>query len=303
VLEPITVVQPEIKISAPEVTQPSVQLSQCQDKDEDSQISYNSDNNKNDKHVTTKFVIDRMASNGKDVLYTSYFDGGLDIVAYCFMNENNHLQDQHREWKQLRIQDMIWWKKINQFMCATEDAIYAVSFANKKLKFVRTLRGNWPNIRVAANSKEIFVHFITSVTNINEILVCAPNFQVLKVFNTSNHRYLSTACSFCVTDRFLASICIRSQNHQKVFQVTFFDLEMNALNWVCLGRCNESVEIRTDGNDRFFITTGRRQLHIVSPNGQKNTVNLDHDGSCIAVLDNQRIAISNQRKSMELVTY
>jgi hypothetical protein len=78
---------------------------------------------------------------------------------------------------------------------------------------------------------------------------------------------------------------------------------MNKFNSILLGGYNGDIEIRTDGKDRFFITTGQRQLHIVSSKGKKQTFTLRKDGNCIAVLDNRRIAISHGRAEIELVTY
>lgn len=319
VIEKTTDVQSEIKNSARQaskpikwvgfaklpVTQLPVPFDRRRDDDEDSWVSDDDDYNENDNHacISTKFVVDRMASNGKCVLYASYFDEQYDVIAYCFMNDNSNREDRYRDWKQARIEDMIWWEKINQFVCATENAIYTVSFANKKFKFICVLRGNWSFIRIAANSNHLFVKCITTNPNTNQILVYTSNFQVANVFNVDTHKCLDTAKSFCVTDKILASICTRFQNKRKVFQVTFFDLNMKQLKWIRLGRCDESIEIRSDGKDWFFITTGRSQLHIVSLNGQKNTVDLENNGDCIAVLDNRRIAISSARSDMELVIY
>ncbi|CAF4568827.1 unnamed protein product, partial [Rotaria magnacalcarata] len=53
------------------------------------------------------------------------------------------------------------------------------------------------------------------------------------------------------------------RNNHKVFQVTFCDLEMNKLYSLPLGRYNDDVEIRTDGEDQFFITTGHRKFYIL----------------------------------------
>jgi hypothetical protein len=285
------------------VIKPLMQLNGYRDDDEDSLISENDNYDNDNKHIPTKFAVDRMASNGKSVLYTSYLDKDSDVIAYCFLDGDNNKQDRHRDWKQARIVDMIWWKSINQFVCATEDAIYTISFRNAKFKILRVLRGNWSHVRLAANANNMFSHCISTNNDVNEILVCTPFFRIIKVFNTSIDRYLSTSSSFCVTNTFLASIRIPFHNHQKLFQVNFFDLNMNAMTWVPLGRCNDSVEIRSDEKDLVFITSGRRKLHIVSPNGATNTVDLENDGDCIAVLDNRRILLSKARDSMETVNY
>ncbi|CAF3941603.1 unnamed protein product [Rotaria sordida] len=101
----------------------------------------------------------------------------------------------------------------------------------------------------------------------------------------------------------VASICMRMQNHRPVFHVTFCDLKMNKLNSILLGKCDGCIEIRTDGKDRFFITTGHHRFYIIHSNGEKQTVNLQNDGDCIAVLHNRRVAVSKQRKDMEIIAY
>jgi hypothetical protein len=78
---------------------------------------------------------------------------------------------------------------------------------------------------------------------------------------------------------------------------------MNKFNSILLGGYNGDIEIRTDGKDRFFVTTGKRHLHIVSSKGKKRRIILQNDSDCIAVLDNRRIAISHGRAEIELVTY
>jgi hypothetical protein len=115
--------------------------------------------------------------------------------------------------------------------------------------------------------------------------------------------FVDKSTSFCVTNNLIASLCTRIQNGREVFQVNFCDLYMNKLNTILLGECNNGIEIRTNGKDRFFITTGRHRLYIVSSNGIKNTISLKYNGGCIAILDNRRIAISKERHDMELVAY
>ncbi|UJR26445.1 hypothetical protein I4U23_007775 [Adineta vaga] len=43
-----------------------------------------------------------------------------------------------------------------------------------------------------------------------------------------------------------------------------------------------------NGADRFFVTTVRRKLHIISFTGIEQTIELDNDGQCIAVGDGSR---------------
>ncbi|CAF5046690.1 unnamed protein product, partial [Rotaria sp. Silwood1] len=39
---------------------------------------------------------------------------------------------------------------------------------------------------------------------------------------------------------------------------------MNKLNSILLGKCDGYIKILTDGKNRFFITTGRYRLYILS---------------------------------------
>jgi hypothetical protein len=112
--------------------------------------------------------------------------------------------------------------------------------------------------------------------------------------------FTNETASFCATDNLIASICTRRQNNRQVFQVIFCDLYMTKLYSVPLGVCNGDIEIRTDRNDQFFITTGRRRFYIVASGGGKQIINLRH---CIAVFDDQRVAVSDQANGMEIINY
>jgi hypothetical protein len=272
---------------------------------ENSSISDDDDDNSyiQDNTIVTCYNVDRMASDGNNVLYTCYVDENPDLIAYCIMDTENYDADEYRHWNQSRIEDMIWWSRIGMFICATKDAIYTVDYINGRFKILCVIRGDYSHIRIAANTNNFFVHYTVDGEETNEIEVYTSNFELEKVIDVSNQKYLSTSSSFCVTDHILASICTRMQNNRQVFQVNFFDLDMNELSWVRLGGCNDSIEIRSDGKERFFISTGQQKLHIVSPNKRKKTINLTNTGDCIAVLDNRRIAVSYERKNIELVTY
>ena len=115
--------------------------------------------------------------------------------------------------------------------------------------------------------------------------------------------FTNNSSSFCVTDKLVASINTRTQNNHLVFQVNLCDLDMNKLKTILLGKCNGNIEIRTDGKDQFFITTGRDKLHIVLPNGKQRTINLKANSDSLAVLNNRTIAVGDSRYDIELVTW
>jgi hypothetical protein len=79
--------------------------------------------------------------------------------------------------------------------------------------------------------------------------------------------FVDNNASFCVTENLIASICTRIRNDREIVQVVFCDMNMNKLNSISLGGCSGDIEMRTDGKDQFFITTGHRRFYIVSSNG------------------------------------
>jgi hypothetical protein len=269
-------------------------------------IVSNDDNINHLDHLTTSYNVYLMASDGKHVLYTSYYDQEPDLIAYCTMDNNVNDPDINRDWKQSRIRDMIWWDSIDKFICATYDGIYTVDYANKRFKITCVIRGNWSYTRVATNISHIFLWVNAVDTTLNAIEIYSTQFKHTRMIDLTDTRigtFVGNNASFCVTNNLIASICTRMQNNREVFQVTICDLDMNKLNSIPLGKCSGDIEIRTDGKDRFFITTGRRQFYIIYFNGKKEQFNLDNDGDCIAVLHNRRIAIGNRSTNIELLTY
>jgi hypothetical protein len=262
------------------------------------------DTDLNNRHIDTSYNIFRMASDGKNILYTTYYDDELDLIAYCLLNNSD--EDEYREWNQSRIEDMIWWGNIGEFVCATNNGIYTVDHTNRRFKIKCVIRGKWRYIRVAANTQQLFVWMNSTENGFNGIEVYSTEFEFIRKidFNTNiAGSFVDRNSSFCATDNLIASICTRKQNNREVFQVIFCDLDMKKLHSVPLGLCNDDIEIRTDGNDQFFITTGRCRLYIVFSGGGKQIINLQNKGHCIAVFDDQRIAVNNDGNGIEIVTY
>jgi hypothetical protein len=278
------------------------------DEIEDSSMfdEYEEDIDTEDSHRDTSFNIDRMASDGENVLYTSYYDARPDLIAYCLMDDDNNDADEYRDWNQSRIKDMIWWNSIGKFICATGDGVYTVDYANRRFKILCVIREKWSFIRVAANTHQLFIWMQPVENDFNGIEIYSPQFACIRIIDFNTDRignFVNDTASFCVTDNFIASICTRKQNNREVFQVTFCDMNMNKLRTLRLGRFKNRIEIRADEIERFFITTGLRRFYIVYSNGAKQVINLQNDSNYIAVLSDQRVAVSNQNNSMEILTY
>jgi hypothetical protein len=108
--------------------------------DASSRVSGDDDNTIRSVYIPTSYKIDRMASDGENVLYTSYYDGEEpDLLAYCLMDGISNSPGRYRDWKQSRIEDMIWWNNIKKFVCATEHAIYTVDYADGRFEIVCVL--------------------------------------------------------------------------------------------------------------------------------------------------------------------
>ncbi|CAF1635755.1 unnamed protein product [Rotaria magnacalcarata] len=289
-------------LSIPQHT--TIQKNLADDMEEYDDLSDTDDNNDAEcGFIETTYNINRMASDGENIMYSVYYDDQPDRIAYyARMNDN----DSYRDWHQSRIEDMIWWGAISKFICATKDAIYTVAYINTRFKILAVIREKWLYCRVAANTNSLFTWSDSDEDDFSGIQVYSTEFQCISTINFNSLHlgvFTNQSVSFCITDNFIASLCTRMRNNHKVFQVTFCDLEMNKLYSLPLGRYNDDVEIRTDGEDQFFITTGHRKFYILHYGGKKQTVNLEKDGECIAVLHNRRIAISKNHDGMEVINY
>ena len=269
---------------------------------------------KTDERVFTSYCIDRMASDGDNIMYASYFDNQDDILAYCLLDNPADNADAFRSWKQSRIEDMIWWESIQRFICATHTAIHTIDHTQRRFKIGTVLRGKWSYARIAANTNNFFLDYVSDNENSDDdepndgVLVYTNDFQLVRRINTTDQKYYFASSSFCVTDYLLASISTRKLNNRQVMQVNIFDFDMRQLTWMNLGSSDESIETRTNGQNQFFITTGKKKLHIVKFDAiqkklSRNSVDLADNAACIAVLGGQRLALSHARLDMELVTY
>ena len=270
--------------------------------------------NKTITHLQTSYTVDRMASDGRNILYTSYNDHEPHVIAYCLIDNRQNAGDEKQAWNSQRVEDMGWWKKIQKFVCGTQNEIYTVDRMRRNFKIVSVLRGDWSRIRVATNDDHIFLHSAISsipTKQANGIYIYSADFLPIRVISIADHKQLLLAESLCVTNQTLAAIRMNTltsfragtQNLCQVIILNFFNLDGEQIRGVCLGKCSDSIQVRTDGTGNFFVSTGETRLHIVTADRKYRTFDLKHDGDCIAVLDNQRIAVSKGRANIELVTY
>lgn len=259
-----------------------------------------------DDRVFTSYNIDRIASDGNNIMYTSYSDNQDDILAYCLLDDPADAADAFRSWKQSRIKDMIWWESLQRFICATHTAIHTMDHTQGRFKIGTVLRGKWSYTRIAANTNNFFFDYSDDDEPNDGVLVYTNDFHLVRRINTTDQKYFFGSSSFCVTNYILASVSTRKLNNSQVMQVNILDFDMRQLAWMNLGSSNKAIEIRTNGKNQFFITTGTQKLHIVTfdviqKQLSRKSVDLTDNAARIGVLGDQRTALSDARTDMMLV--
>ncbi|CAF0761619.1 unnamed protein product [Adineta ricciae] len=254
----------------------------------------------------TPHNIDRIASDGDNILYTSYFDDGCDTIEHFILDYKDGRSNICRDWKQSRIIDLVWWNSIEKFVCVTMKGIYTVQRRAETLKIMCTIKDDWSYARVATNDYTLFLWINSVDSGFNGIDVYSTNFDRLKIIDFNNNSpgsFIDNSTSFCATNNTIVSLCTRTRRNRNVFQATFCNLHMNRSHYVILGKYNNEIEIRSDSEGRLFITTGLNRLHIISPTGQKRTIRLRSNGESIAILNNRRVAIGNGSRQMQIIEY
>jgi hypothetical protein len=251
-----------------------------------------------DKHEDTSYVVNCMASDGINIMYSTIEDPQQERIAYCYLDHadiNYRQADPSRIWNQSRIVDLIWWDPIDKFVCATENGIYTVEYLDEKFKILNVVNIRLTQVRVAANTDYIWIY------GLGKIMVYNVNFELARLINFKLPRPLTLA-SFCLTDNTVAVAVIRRvENDRDILQIEFYDCDMKRRKRVRLGLSETSCTIRTDGNDRFYVAMGQQRFYIVSSNGNKQTVNLGKQASCLAVVNSRSIVLTKSRSDLELV--
>ncbi|CAF1104017.1 unnamed protein product [Adineta steineri] len=250
----------------------------------------------------TSYTVDYMASDGINIMYTSTEDPQHDLIAYCYLNINDNKYGQAdpcRPWLLSPIVDMIWWKSIEKFICATKDGIFTVTFAKNKFKIFRAIDNRSTNVHVAANT-----NFIWVATD-EKIMIYDVTFKLVRAMDFK----VASNCiprSFCITDNVVAFLVIRSdQRRSNILQVQFYDYNMGKMRSLDVGTCDGSCMIRTVEADRFLIVSGEDISYLMTSKGQKYTLALGKEADCLAVINRYSIVFSKSQSELQLrrVTY
>jgi hypothetical protein len=105
-------------------------------------------------------------------------------------------------------------------------------------------------------------------------MIYGTDFQLIQILDTKIARSL-TRSSFCRTDTCAAFAFIHQvKNDRRLLEIRFFHCAMSALRTIQMGLSETSVVIRSDEEDRFFVTKGHQRIHILSCSNTMETVNL-----------------------------
>ncbi len=250
------------------------------------------------RYEPTSYSINCMASDGRNIMYSTIEDPQYDTTAYCYLDVKS---DKYRQvdpcqpWLLSRIVDMIWWNTIDKFVCATENGILTVEYINTRFKILSVINDRWSDVRVAANTNSIWVHERGKIMvyDINFMLVRSMNFEIPCII---------TREIFCITDNLVAVVVIRGdQIRSNILQVQFYDLNMIRMRSFDLGLGKIPCMIRTDGTDRFFIAGGKPMFYILSSKDDNRTIDLGKEASCLALVNRGSIVLTKSRSELELV--
>jgi hypothetical protein len=105
----------------------------------------------------TSYIVDCMASDGVNIMYTSTNDKQCPIIAYCYLDPDDvdyRKADRDREWRQSRIVDLIWWDSIDHFVCATKNGFYTIEFIDPRFRILCPINTRCENPCIAAHSDQ-----------------------------------------------------------------------------------------------------------------------------------------------------
>ncbi|CAF1269732.1 unnamed protein product [Didymodactylos carnosus] len=276
------------------------------DDDEDESSSHssftsqtcNNVNFKTHTSIKTCVTVDRIASDGENILFTS--KGKPDVLVYHFLNQD--LVECKHTWPHPPVSDVIWCEKIKQYLCAALNGIYSVTYTNK-FKIEQVVNGNWAFVRISCNHDHIWIWMNTNIGNFNGINLYSYSFQHMKTIDFNNRRigrFVDNCESFCVHNQVFASLCVRkSKNSREVFYVTFCDLNMKKIRSIPLGEYAANTEIRSDVNGRFFVSTGMKKLWVVKVSGEKQFVKLQNNSCTIAILNEKELVVGTDKNMIE----
>ena len=249
------------------------------------------------RFVRASYDIEKMASDGLNLLYAGLDDAKNEIIGYLFLNPddpNYGQEDPIRQWHQKIIENMIWWKNIYKFICITENGAYTVEYENK-FKILLAINDRWQDPQIAANDTYLGIWSDRKISLFNE------QFQLVATMQPTVPRSLEPM-SFCFTNDFIAFAMKRSiKNDKKTLEIHIYTFDMVRSKCIRFGIFDDEAQIRSSRKNRFFLSIGQQKFYIVSVDGTRETVNLGKVASTIDVINDRTVVLTNDRADVELV--
>lgn len=253
--------------------------------------------------ITASYDVDLLASDGSNIFYTSYSTNRPDLIAYCDLR-NRQKPDLCRQWPQSQIVDMVWWGKIDSFVCVTHDTVYSVNINNDNFKIFTKVRGDWSYARVATNSSTLYLWIDeSSNSNFSGINVYDDDFKRVRTVDFADgckRPFVKGSTSFCMTDKRIASICERRVNGTDRFQVNFNGFNMMNYRTYYIARTFDATMIRTDGKQQFFATAGGDRLYMISGNGYIDYLKLIDDGKALTFVNSECVIVCFGTRTLQI---
>ena len=248
----------------------------------------------------TTYVVDCMASDGINIMYSVIEHDPHDLIAYCYLDVNatQYRQDDRcRPWLLSRIVDMIWWESVKKFVCGTANGICTVEYNKPRFKILSVIHNRWTDVRIGANTNSLWVH------EDENIMIYDVNFKLTRTIDFKIPS-VTMRVSFCVTNNIVAFLVIRAdQTNSNILQIQFFNFDFIRVRSLDIGSMRTPCMVRTDGKDRFFIAAGRSEYYTLTSRGGKRTICLDNEANCLAVITDRHIAFTKSRAQVELVRW
>lgn len=261
--------------------------------------------------ILTQNEVDRLASNGEDLLYYSDTSKSLcyitDFISSRQANGISTTKEISCRWPYQPILDLIYSPGSSQFVCATKIGVYTITVEKGKIDIQMQLTQHWTYVRLAADRN--FVWVWTDTPRVSQLRTYSPRtFDCIKIFNLNDYpRFLDNSTSFCMYSNILATLFQFKEttnliSQRKIFHLTLCDsTDLHELCTIRLGQCEIDHEVRVNYDGLFFITNGKKKLWIVDQHGQKEFVQLYRTGRALTIHKKNHVIIANGTQQLQCV--
>jgi hypothetical protein len=264
--------------------------------------------------ILAQYEVDRIASDGKHILYFSDASKSLcyitNILSEKQVNSTSFTQEITCRWPYSPLLDLVYSPVTSQFICATKTGIYTCTIDpyhhNPIINIQMQVVQLWSYVRLSVDKNFLWVW--TDTPRLSQLRIYSPTtFDCIRSYDLKDYpRFTDNSTTFCSHTNILATVFQFKQTpnitYRKYFHVTFCDsTDLHELCTVRLGECDIDHEIRANSDGVFFITNGNDKLWIVDRYGKKEYVNLHRIGRAITIHSKNQIFIANGTHQIQCV--